>query len=128
MRALSFAKRSRAFPGEITMDDHQLESLRAWEFSASAYIAFQDAGDRNRTLLLDPVMLALCGDVRGKRVLDVGCGEGRFCRMLAERGAAVAGIDVAQTARARGAAFDAYAVASASALPFARGTFDLAVS
>jgi ubiquinone/menaquinone biosynthesis C-methylase UbiE len=114
------------------MDDDQLESLRAWEYSAAAYIAFQDDGDRNRTLLLDPVMLDLCGDVRGQRMLDVGCGEGRFCRMLAERGATVTGIDVvtemARTARVRGGASDAYALASADALPFADPSFDLAVS
>ena len=29
----------------------------------------------------------------GTRVLDVGCGAGRFCRMAADRGARVAGID-----------------------------------
>jgi SAM-dependent methyltransferase len=113
------------------MDDH-LEALRGWQDSAAAYIAFQDAGDRNRTLLLDPVMLDLCGDVRGERMLDIGCGEGRFCRMLAERGASVTGIDViaemAQTARARGSAHDAFVLAGAQALPFADATFDLAVS
>ena len=113
------------------MNDH-VEALRGWQDSAAAYIAFQDAGDGNRTLLLDPVMLDLCGDVRGKRMLDIGCGEGRFCRMLAERGASVVGIDViaemAQTARARGSAHDAYTLASADKLPFANATFDLAVS
>jgi SAM-dependent methyltransferase len=101
------------------MDEH-VEALRGWQHSAAAYIAFQDAGDRNRTLLLDPVMLDLCGD------------EGRFCRMLAERGAAVTGIDViaemAQTARTRGSSRDAYTLASADKLPFADATFDLAVS
>ncbi len=113
------------------MNDH-VEALLGWQDSAAAYIAFQDAGDRNRTLLLDPVMLDLCGDVRGQRMLDIGCGEGRFCRMLAERGASVIGIDVtaemAQTARARGSAHDAYTLASADKLPFADATFDLAVS
>jgi SAM-dependent methyltransferase len=29
----------------------------------------------------------------GDRVLDVGCGAGRFCRLAADRGAAVAGLD-----------------------------------
>jgi SAM-dependent methyltransferase len=114
------------------MDDDQIESLRGWQDSATAYIAFQDAGDRNRTLLLDPIMLELCGDVRGQRMLDLGCGEGRFCRMLAERRAGVHGIDViaqmARTARARGTADDAYALASAESLPFADATFDLTVS
>ena len=29
-----------------------------------------------------PPMIAACGDVRGLKVLDCGCGEGRFCRMV----------------------------------------------
>lgn len=52
-----------------------------------------EEGDPNRVLLLDGVMLGLCGEVRGLDVLDVGCGEGRFCRMLAARGARTVGID-----------------------------------
>jgi ubiquinone/menaquinone biosynthesis C-methylase UbiE len=112
--------------------DAHLDAAQGWEDSARAYIAFQDAGDVNRTLLLDPVMLEQCGDVRGLRVLDLGCGEGRFCRMLAERGARVTGIDLTpamvREAHARGAGGGAYARASAEALPFAAAAFDLVVS
>lgn len=114
------------------MDDGTLETLRSWQESAAAYIAFQDAGDTNRTMLLDPVMLDLCGDVRGHRILDLGCGEGRFCRMLANRGASVTGIDpiaeMIRASRERGGGDDAYARAGAEALPFADAAFDLAVS
>lgn len=39
--------------------------------------------------------LELCGDVAGKRVLEVGCGPGRYSIALARRGADVLGIDVA---------------------------------
>ena len=40
-------------------------------------------------------MLQACGDVKGLRILDCGCGEGRFCRMLANQGAAyVLGLDL----------------------------------
>lgn len=39
--------------------------------------------------------MAACGDVRGKRILDVGCGSGRYAVALAERGAEVLGIDFA---------------------------------
>ena len=54
----------------------------------------RDGPNANRCGLLDPPMLAACGDVTGKRILDSGCGEGRFCRMLASRGAKrVLGID-----------------------------------
>jgi 2-polyprenyl-3-methyl-5-hydroxy-6-metoxy-1,4-benzoquinol methylase len=35
------------------------------------------------------------GDVRGKRVCDVGCGSGRFVTSLAKRGAHVTGVDFA---------------------------------
>lgn len=33
------------------------------------------------------------GDIRGKRILDLGCGTGRNARFLAERGAEVVGVD-----------------------------------
>lgn len=39
------------------------------------------------------ITLDLIGDVKNKRVLDVGCGTGRYCELLAKRGAKVIGID-----------------------------------
>jgi SAM-dependent methyltransferase len=41
-----------------------------------------------------PTILAMAGDVRGKRVLDVGCASGVLTRLFVERGASVVGIDV----------------------------------
>ena len=49
---------------------------------------------QTRTLVLDGPHLQLLGDVRGEDVLDAGCGEGRFARMLAERGAHVRAIAI----------------------------------
>jgi 2-polyprenyl-3-methyl-5-hydroxy-6-metoxy-1,4-benzoquinol methylase len=41
--------------------------------------------------------LKLLGDVQGKRVLDVACGDGHFARMLRKAGAAdVVGIDISE--------------------------------
>ncbi len=40
-----------------------------------------------------PRMLAMLGEVRGRNVLDLGCGEGGYARELAKRGAAVTGVD-----------------------------------
>jgi 2-polyprenyl-3-methyl-5-hydroxy-6-metoxy-1,4-benzoquinol methylase len=38
----------------------------------------------------------LMGDLRGKRVLDVGCGEGSNAVLLAKRGAHVLGVDISE--------------------------------
>ncbi|MDI7277355.1 MAG: class I SAM-dependent methyltransferase [Anaerolineae bacterium] len=43
--------------------------------------------------LEEPVTLELIGDVQGLRVLDLGCGTGRYCELLAGRGAEVVGVD-----------------------------------
>jgi SAM-dependent methyltransferase len=63
--------------------------------------------------------------------VDVGCGEGRVARLLGGRGWRVTAVDpvpaFVEAARAEGSASD-YAVAPAAALPFAAGTFDLAVA
>jgi SAM-dependent methyltransferase len=71
------------------------------------------------------LILELAGEVSGKRVLDVGCGDGALAVELWERGATVAGIDVshvmieAARERARSRAADiTFGVAAAEALPF----------
>jgi len=38
-------------------------------------------------------MLETMGNIRGKRILDLGCGDGVFSRMMVQRGAFVLGID-----------------------------------
>jgi SAM-dependent methyltransferase len=102
-----------------------------WEQSAEAWIKRIDEGESNRELLLDAVMLRLAGNVSGLRVLDAGCGEGRFCRMLGERGASVTGIDptslLTVAARERDSRGD-YARAMSERLPYADQSFDLVVS
>jgi ubiquinone/menaquinone biosynthesis C-methylase UbiE len=81
--------------------------------------------------VLDPIMLPRALTRSPKKALDVGCGEGRFCRMLKQHGIDVTGIDptpaLVAAARARDRA-DAYLEAAAERLPFGDEAFDLVVS
>jgi SAM-dependent methyltransferase len=64
----------------------------------------------------------------GTRLLDVGCGAGRFCRIAADRGAEVAGIDASgplvEIARERVPNAD-FRVGDMEQLPWADGSFDV---
>lgn len=81
-----------------------------------------------------PDFLALLPDVRGRRVLDLGCGAGQLARFLAEQGAAaVAGVDVSERmlglARAeRAHPRVTYRRESMEGLSFPGASFDLVVS
>lgn len=82
-----------------------------WNAAADAYADAQATGlDIYRLALFGPAQVALCGDVRGQQLLDVGCGTGYFAREMAQRGAAVTGIDLSP-------AMLAHAVASEAAAP-----------
>jgi len=71
-------------------------NIDAWSHYSDAMIAaFGDEGDASRRYVLNPVLFELLGDVRGKRILDAGCGTGYLCRMLAKRGAQVTGVEPA---------------------------------
>lgn len=67
------------------------------------------------------------GPLRGRRVLDLGCGKGRFARPLAEAGAEVVGIDLSAGMLAEAVGFAAVR-GSARRLPFAAATFDAVVA
>ena len=86
-----------------------------------------------RTGMLDSWMLDALGDVRGKRTLDIGCGEGRFSRLLTGLGAEVTGIDLTEPlierARSLAVGGERYVVGDAETLDgIADGSFDIAVS
>lgn len=67
-------------------------STRSWDSVAEDWTAHADRNDY-RNLFLLPLTLELLGDVRDRRVLDLGCGEGGYARELAKRGAKVTGVD-----------------------------------
>lgn len=74
------------------------------------------------------LILEYFGDLTGKRVLDVGCGKGRFARILKERNpqSAIVGLDLAE-AMLRFLPSDVAACsASMTDLPFSDQSFDAA--
>ncbi len=72
-------------------------------------------------------ILNAIGPVDGLRVLDLGCGKGRFSRALQDQGAVVTGLDLssAMLAEAEGVA---RVRGSARSLPFRSASFDAVVA
>lgn len=72
------------------------------------------------------IVLDHLGDVAGKRVADVGCGKGRFARIIRERApsAAIVAIDLAEAMLAHVPAGIARCAASMTALPLADASCD----
>ncbi|MGW1772740.1 class I SAM-dependent methyltransferase [Streptomyces sp. NPDC002104] len=102
---------------------------------ANHYDGFAEAyAAENETSLVNafyerPAMLALAGDVAGRRILDAGCGSGPLTAALRERGAVVTGLDssAGMLALARRRLGDGTALHLADLrerLPFADGAFD----
>src|SRR5262249_24052767 len=114
-------------------DNNELKGQ--WNALSKGWIReMREGRNANRKGLLDPPVLEACGPVAGLNILDCGCGEGRFSRLLIERGAAaVLGLDLCEpmieAAKELQTGRDTYRVADVQDLSFLAGeTFDLAVS
>ena len=77
-----------------------------------------------------PNVLKTMGNVKGKRVLDIGCGPGLYANLLHKRGAEVHGVDISEKeikiAKQHYKGID-FKVASSEKLPYGDGYFDLAL-
>lgn len=112
------------------MDHKQVR--RYWNANAEVWTRLSRAGyDVYRDHLNTPAFLDMLPDVAGLAGLDVGCGEGYNTRLLAERGARMAAVDIAdvfirhaQQAQADAPSRVNFAVASAVELPYADASFD----
>lgn len=108
-------------------------SLDAYETLAESYAAVVDTKPHN-AFYERPATLSLLPDVRGKRVLDAGCGPGVYSEILLGRGAKVTGIDASpnmlRLAKARvGARAEFYLANMAEPLSFlADESFDVVLS
>jgi SAM-dependent methyltransferase len=103
-----------------------------WDNSAEAWIAMIGReGDWGRRFVLDRPMLARATGRGFATALDLGCGEGRFCRMLSAHGIRTIGIDptaaLVEHARRLHADGD-YRAEAAEALSLSDASVDLVVS
>lgn len=101
-----------------------------WNDVADDWVKHADQNDYRNALLM-PLALEILGDVRGKRLLDLGCGEGGYCRALAERGADVVGVDgsprLIEIAKERGGKIE-YICANANDLKIDEKAFDVVLA
>lgn len=109
-----------------------MDDLGGWRTSAQAWIDSQtEEGDESRRDILDPALETILGNVQGLRVIDVGCGEGRYARKLASRGAIVTGVDPVELFVQRARQLQpagTYLVAGAESIPLPDASFDLVLT
>jgi SAM-dependent methyltransferase len=119
--------------GEVRMTDDAQRVLDDYGPMTDAYADDADHGPV-QVAYDRPTILSMAGDVRGQRILDVGCAAGALAEVLVERGAEVVGVDLNQRfielARIRLGGRATFHVADISAsLPFVEtGAFDIVVA
>ena len=114
--------------------DRQAEIASSWDANAEAWTkAVRDGAIPSRRAGTDAAILAAVRRATGRKVLDIGCGEGWLARAIAPEGFVVAGIDgsagLIERAREAGGgtfqvmSYDAFAAHPSSA----GGPFDVEV-
>ena len=68
-----------------------------WDEAAESWTDFVRKGkDFYRDEMNNPAFFKLVGNVKGKKILDLACGEGSNTRILARKGAEVVGVDFSE--------------------------------
>ena len=118
-----------------TISNWRLRKLvmgKDWDESAAAWIkSLGGKGDFGRRRVLDRPMLARLEKRRFGYALDVGCGEGRFCRMMRQHGIGATGLDPTSKLIDRAISLDRegdYILGKAEDIPFPDEHFELVVS
>ena len=111
-------------------EHHDRQAAERWETLTRDDLLFADADFLDHETWIRPAVAAM-GPLRGKAVLDYGCGHGMAAVVFARAGAAVTAFDLSPgyvaEAEARATANGVrinFAVADAEELPFADNSFD----
>ncbi len=67
-----------------------------WGGVASWYDGVVEGDDSYQKNVIEPNLLRILGDVKGKKVLDLACGQGYFSSVIAKLGAEVLGVDMGE--------------------------------
>lgn len=80
----------------------------SWDAQSAWYdrLVGEDGSDFHREVIL-PGTMELLGRVTGKRILDLGCGQGVLCRLLLRERASVVGVDLSESLIARARRYEA---------------------
>ncbi len=107
-------------------------SSNGWAASADAWIAsLGEDGDYSRKFILDEPMIERIRNRNFRKALDVGCGEGRFCRMMQALGITTIGVDPTLALIERARMLDPqgeYRIGRAETLEVEEESFDVVVS
>ena len=114
-------------PAPIPLDDRLREEIRR-SFDEASRDEEHFPSTIDSRIQHVQVILKFFGDLADKRVLDVGCGKGRFARVLQERNpeAEVWGLDISEEMLRYVPAGIHTRAGSMTELPFADSTFDCA--
>ena len=107
----------------MTSIEQEVEVARRFDRLSDRFKSVVDEHD----FRLEAITLAI-GPVRGLRILDLGCGQGRFAIKLLDAGARVIGVDRSLGMLTRAAQPVPRVQASAGRLPFSTGSFDVVLA
>jgi SAM-dependent methyltransferase len=112
----------------LSADSADPPGLNDYDSFAEGYTASNETSFVN-AYYERPAMLALAGEVAGRRILDAGCGSGPLFAALRDRGAVVTGIDrsagmLEQARRRLGDDADLRVAELGRPLPYADAAFD----
>lgn len=76
----------------------KLKHNTSWDAQAKWYDALVgEEGSSYHKEVIVPKLLKQLGNLKNKKILDLGCGQGFFCRILAKENAIVTGVDLSES-------------------------------